>query len=110
MGGKARPWVRSYFLLPQDLSQVGLIPRLCPSAQAPLPECGTWTRVGVLTLPRVPALEQWPVTDPEGAPRMDENRSRYRVRRGSTKGSHAVLRERRLLEMRGSKDLIRSHV
>lgn len=64
MAGKARRWwglltsVRSSFLLPQDLSAVGLTPRLSPSTLAQLPECGTWTNVPVLTLAQVHALGQ----------------------------------------------------
>lgn len=56
------------------------------------------------------ALGQRPVTDLEGAPRMDENRGRSRVRTGSIKENDAVLGQGRLADMQGSKDLIRSHI
>lgn len=79
--------------------------RLFPVATRTVPSRGDWLRLWtvdqrpVLTLPWVDVL----VTDPEGAPRVDENRGRSRVRIGSTNGNHAVLRERRLLETRGSR-------
>lgn len=97
--------VQSSFLLTQDVphSLANTPACVCPSALA------LSQNRGEHGLPWADTLGQRPAADLEGAPRMDENKGKSRVRTGSTTENDAVGGQGRLVDTRGSKDLIRSH-